>query len=458
MHHDRSLRFLLVLLAVLPWASASSLTAAEEPPVVVAVDTSRSLDRAALGEVVDRLRLALSSLDPTTPTGLLGFDDEPRWLVRPTQGPQAVADALRELTLQGNYTLLNDALFVAARELPEGGVILLATDGRDENSATTVDDIARRCEAQGVRILAVGTGQNVAVRFLRRLALLSNGSYLGEVTSVDASEVASAIKVARSEVQDETAGQRAGQAAAIDALARQRGGQGSGAPGPNSPQTGPASATPAPAISNPGTSGPLPITMPSWIPWAGGLAAALLLLLVWWLMRRGKSTDPSTATDEHLVRDQEQTFADEAEAEMMRLELVQATPADLQEAPEVTVDTAVFQQMSLDERLDRTRVLSDHAVLLMRKQGEAPRTFMLDRDKAFAVGRDSQRNTLSVPDPALSSQHFKIVPKDDNYYFVDLDSTNGSFIGGRKVSAKRLRSGEMIRAGQVEFEFQSYDL
>ena len=44
--------------------------------------------------------------------------------------------------------MLNDALFVASRELPDGGVILLATDGRDENSATTVEE-ARWLEDNG---------------------------------------------------------------------------------------------------------------------------------------------------------------------------------------------------------------------------------------------------------------------------------------------------------------------
>ena len=66
------------------------------------------------------------------------------------------------------------------------------------------------------------------------------------------------------------------------------------------------------------------------------------------------------------------------------------------------------------------------------------------------------KNTLTVPDPALSSQHFKIVPKDDAYYFVDLESTNGSYINGRRVGAKRMRHSDVIRAGQVEFEYQNY--
>ena len=142
---------------------------------------------------------------------------------------------------------------------------------------------------------------------------------------------------------------------------------------------------------------------------------------------------------------------------MIRVELAQVEAATPREAPEVTVDTAVYQQMSLDERLETTRVLSNHGMLVMRKHGERPRSFMLDRAKAFAVGRDRHKNTLAVPDPALSSQHFKIVPRgEDDHFFVDLESTNGSYVNGRPVSAKRLQHGDTIRAGQVEFEYQSY--
>ncbi|MEM1202164.1 MAG: FHA domain-containing protein [Acidobacteriota bacterium] len=422
-------------------------------PVVVAVDTSRSLDSGSLGEVVDRLRLALEGLDADAPVGLLAFDDEPRWLKRPGATPGEVAAALGELRLQGDYTLLNDALFVATRELPEGGVVLLATDGRDENSATTVDDLARRCEALGIRILSVGTGRGVEERFLRRLALISNGSYLGDVSAVDASEVARAVSSARTAVSK--AAPR-GPAAPATAAAT------------SAPQGGPAEGSP-PVASDPGASGastgsgasPSPAGQlldgqRTWLAPTALALGAVALLLIPFLLRSRRRVTPEEDEAEGSDPDDEEIAADEAEAEMLRLELTQAEAASQRDAPEVTVDTAVFQKLSLEERLDRTRVLSQHSVLAMRKPGEAPRSFLLDDDKAFAVGRDRQQNTLSVPDPALSSQHFKVVPRDGAHFFVDLESTNGSWIGGRRVGAKRLRSGDVIRAGQVEFEYQTF--
>lgn len=436
---------------------------AESAPVVVAVDTSRSLNSGALAEVADRLRLVLASLDPATPTGLLAFDDTPRWIVEPGAQPSRVAEALGDLELQGNFTLLNDALFVATRELEAGGVLLLATDGRDENSAVEVTDIARRCEAQDVRIVAVGTGRSVAEKSLRRLALISNGAYLGPVDRVDASAVAEGVRVARAAVTAgvapasssrpadwEPADQAPDGASGKASDLSQNASAGSQAPG-----TG--------QIKGPGAVGDGQPTTEATDPWWMAppvWALGALLVLTPFLLRRRRRRSSSSTVDEDEIREEllkaEALAADQAEAETIRLELAQAEALLQDEAPEVTVDTAVFQRMTLDERLDRTRVLSNHSVLIMRKLGEPPRTFMLDRAKAFAVGRDRVKNTLGVPDPALSAQHFKIVPRNDEYFFVDLESTNGSYVNGRNLNAKRLRHGDQIRAGQVEFEYQSY--
>lgn len=452
-----------LLAALLSITTFLPVCALAQAPVVVAMDTSRSLNGAALAEVVDRLRLTLEALDEDTPTGLLAFDDEPRWEVEIGASPREVADALRGLTLQGNYTLLNDALFVATRELENGGVLLLATDGRDENSAVVVDDIARRCEAQGVRIVSIGTGRSVEEKALRRLALLSNGAYLGPVGSVDASSVAEGVKIAQQAVaaapraaRSSSPGPAAGPAAGAASQ------EGSSQAGEAQPAGSGAPAGPSqPAGTQPVTQGPTATGSSSFLqnPLIWAAAAALLLLTTFIALRRRGGGAASSADDDEIgeaLRVAELQSQDVAEAEQIRLELAQTPDAKEEEAPEVTVDTAVFQRMTLDERLDRTRVLSNNSVLIMRKLGEAPRTFMLDRLKAFAVGRDRVKNTLGIPDPALSAQHFKIVPRDEDYFFVDLESTNGSFVNARRVGAKRLRHGDVIRAGQVEFEFQDY--
>jgi hypothetical protein len=418
---------------------AASTAAAQEPaagavPVIVAVDTSRSLSPAEIGAAVDRLRLALEALPQPTRVGLLAFDDQPRWILEPGASPSEAGAALQDLELGGSFTLLNDAVFVATRELPAGGVILLATDGRDENSATTVDDIARRCEALDIRILTLGIGEPLAERALRRLALVSNGANLGAVGPLDASAITRAVETARREIGE-----------------RPR-------PGPSGT---PSLATPATATSpDPGrdagsgarppsdASGQRPASDAGG-PWYDDRYLALLLVAVlliagWWLWRRSRGSAGGERRDE---------VDDDLDADF-QLQLAQRPTASLAEAPEVTVDTAVFDT-PLGEALEKTRVLADQGVLIVRKSGQDPRLYLLGHDKAFSVGRSRDGNTLAVPDPALSSSHFKIVPEDRKYYLLDLGSTNGTFVNGHRTSAKELVSGDVLRAGQVEFEFQS---
>src|SRR6185369_6292574 len=140
---------------------------------------------------------ALGALPAETKVGVLAFDDAPRWVLR-AGSPAEASAALGSLTPAGSYTLLDDALFTAARQLPRGGVVLLLTDGRDENSATTVEDVARACEASGVRVVGVGAGRRLDERRMRRLALLTGGSYVGPLASVKPAAVGAALVAAAS--------------------------------------------------------------------------------------------------------------------------------------------------------------------------------------------------------------------------------------------------------------------
>jgi hypothetical protein len=411
------------------------------PALVVAIDTSRSLSQATLAATLAEVGRLLDALPAGATAGVLAFDDAPRWSAEPGSSPAAAKAALSALKPQGSYTLLHDALFEAARRLDHGGVILLVTDGRDENSATTVEDIARRCEAQKVRILSAGTGARIEEKALRRLALLTRGDYLGK--GLAAARAAPAVTEHLRIVAADQEAERKKLAAATAPPRR--------VAEPAEPAARPDAAPPAPA---PVKAEPrVETSLLDYLPWI--LLALLGLAFLLYVTLRQRAARSSAAAELESQRAEEEfQVADEADAAAIRLELAQVPVSQPRESPEVTVDTAVLQRMSLDERLERTSVLS--SMLILRKPGEAPRSFLLDRDKAFSVGRDREKNTLAVPDPALSSQHFRVVPRAGVYYFVDLESTNGSYIGMRKVRAKRLRTGDVIRAGQVEFEYQSY--
>jgi len=134
--------------------------------------------------------------------------------------------------------------------------------------------------------------------------------------------------------------------------------------------------------------------------------------------------------------------------EMTRLE-------DTSELRLDAVEELITGSIDLDA-IEKTRVISDQSMLLIREPGESQRSFLLRSDGAFAVGRDPRTNTLTMRDPALSAHHFKVVPDNGYYYRVDLDSTNGTYVNRRRVRAAKLASGDIIQAGQVELEFRSF--
>jgi pSer/pThr/pTyr-binding forkhead associated (FHA) protein len=79
--------------------------------------------------------------------------------------------------------------------------------------------------------------------------------------------------------------------------------------------------------------------------------------------------------------------------------------------------------------------------------------FQLPPDQVVSVGRDKV-NTISIADQTLSGQHFRIVPKGLMYYLVDLQSTNGTYLNGERVTLKELKPNSIIHAGQCDFTFK----
>jgi hypothetical protein len=185
----RPIAFVLLFLAAVAAGAAPA-------PVVVAIDTSRSLSADDLRRVTSAVGDVMVALPAGTPAGLLRFADSPQWMERPGVTPAEVGAALAELRPEGRFTLLHDAVFEAAQALPAGGVVLLVSDGRDENSATTIDDIARLCEQRGVRLFTAAAGARRDERVLRRLSLLTGGEYLGSIAELDSAGAAGKLGAA----------------------------------------------------------------------------------------------------------------------------------------------------------------------------------------------------------------------------------------------------------------------
>jgi hypothetical protein len=77
--------------------------------------------------------------------------------------------------------------------------------------------------------------------------------------------------------------------------------------------------------------------------------------------------------------------------------------------------------------------------------------FVIDRPRAV-VGR-SQRCDYVLSDPNVSRRHFELQLRDNDWYLVDLDSTNGVSVNGRRVATSHLSPGDEILVGSSSLRF-----
>lgn len=90
------------------------------------------------------------------------------------------------------------------------------------------------------------------------------------------------------------------------------------------------------------------------------------------------------------------------------------------------------------------------AKLVILNQGMTGRTFELNVERT-TVGR-VEENTFQIADPSVSSRHAEILLQGSELFVRDLNSTNGTFINGEKISEAALKLGQTLRFGQVELK------
>jgi hypothetical protein len=61
---------------------------------------------------------------------------------------------------------------------------------------------------------------------------------------------------------------------------------------------------------------------------------------------------------------------------------------------------------------------------------------------------------ITIEDSYASSRHARLYDRDGHVYIEDMNSTNGTYVNGTRVSAQQLlRSGDVVRIGDTELRF-----
>jgi pSer/pThr/pTyr-binding forkhead associated (FHA) protein len=84
--------------------------------------------------------------------------------------------------------------------------------------------------------------------------------------------------------------------------------------------------------------------------------------------------------------------------------------------------------------------------IILKFNSTVLKEFKIDQDEII-IGRDSG-NDIQIDNVAVSREHARII-RGPNYYFIeDLNSTNGTFVNGKKINKKFLQKVDEISIGK----------
>lgn len=93
------------------------------------------------------------------------------------------------------------------------------------------------------------------------------------------------------------------------------------------------------------------------------------------------------------------------------------------------------------------------AKLVILSAGMTGRSQELTVDK-ITIGR-VEDNTFPIADLSVSSHHCEILLQGNDVIVRDLNSTNGTYINGEKITEAGLKPGQVLRLGQVELRLET---
>jgi hypothetical protein len=74
----------------------------------------------------------------------------------------------------------------------------------------------------------------------------------------------------------------------------------------------------------------------------------------------------------------------------------------------------------------------------------------------LTVGRGGQNDLVLAGDDFASARHARIEVRGDGVWVQDLESTNGTFVNGSRVSgAQRLDQGDVLRVGETDLRVEA---
>lgn len=157
------------------------------------------------------------------------------------------------------------------------------------------------------------------------------------------------------------------------------------------------------------------------------------------LIAAGEPEDEVASTDEEELEEFDAVDLEEVDAaeleELDADDLQSIEPVDREQAMASHEETAAGE-LSNESPVEEAEL----GPLFLELEGQFA---TVDQDR-FVIGRVSKMCDLTIVDVNVSRQHCAIERRDDAYYVVDLGSTNGVIIDGKRVDDHRIAEGDVL--------------
>jgi VWFA-related protein len=383
------------------------------------VDVSKSIARTAFNQMRTAVDSWIDGLTPGDRMAISTFGEQERQLVDFTSDKNALHAALQRAAptdkLTKLYLALQNASNIRQRtdaDLPSRRVIVILSDGKDEGSGYTADDVGRIFQQSPIPIYAIGFStlpspqKNTYLEALNRVAALSGGLFIeGSSLPQDYQAVRAAIRRVflvrlecpacqlSSQSQPLAMTYTTGTASRMDRLAVSL-------------------SVPAQAQAN---EEPWWRQILSHITWKIGLSLALgtgvvIAIPVVVVVKRKEKPPPTPITP---------------------------TTPTVPPKPGVIVITPPAAGRNIE--------------LTVLSGDERGRANQVNLSSNIVVGRDKKCDVSYPNDLEMSAKHFELSLAGDHVEVQDLGSTNGTLLNGAQlVTKQRIEDGDWIRAGLTE--------
>ena len=91
------------------------------------------------------------------------------------------------------------------------------------------------------------------------------------------------------------------------------------------------------------------------------------------------------------------------------------------------------------------------ARLILSLDGSVLAEYNMNKER-YTIGRLPD-NDIRIDNPAVSGHHSLIINILNDSFLEDLNSTNGTYVNGERITRRTLKDGDMVILGKTEFRF-----